>query len=67
MKTLKEQVLDRAYYYLLDFNNQDDWETIHLEFGTNQLNALSVDEFWKLFKIATTKDKKQFSGVNNES
>jgi len=53
---LKDKVLGRCYYYLLDFNEYDNWETIIKMFNKTKLNELTVEEFWQLFKVATQKD-----------
>ena len=60
MKTLLDdtQVPGRCYYYLLDFNEADNWTIIkEIEPDSNgKLHLLSRDTFWELFKRATEID-----------
>lgn len=58
MKTLIDgnEVPARIYYYLLDFNESDKWETLRLSFGVNQLYQLNIYQFTELFKYASAKD-----------
>ena len=51
-------VPDRTWYYLLDYNEQDEWKTIYEQFKKNRLLDLTKEEYWKLFEIATKQDKK---------
>ena len=53
-----EGMPDRIYYYLLDFNDSDNWVTIRKEFNKDKLNQLTKDEAVKLFKIASKLDQK---------
>ena len=46
-------VPDRCWYYLLDFNDRDDKETLYDMFDKKRLLDLTHDEFWKLFEFAT--------------
>lgn len=54
---LKEQVPSRCWYYLLEWNDKDDWATMQENFFTKKLRDLTTEQFWELFKIATDKDK----------
>jgi hypothetical protein len=53
----------RCYYYLLDFNQQDDWKTIfEIEPDSEgRLFMLTYEQFWKLWEIATKKEMSNFS------
>ena len=52
----KEDVPDRCWYYLLDFNDRNNWELIHEVSGQIKLHGLTKEQFWKLFELATQKD-----------
>lgn len=47
----------RTWYYLLDFNDSDNWSTISSKFGTNKLAELTHEQYWELFGIASSFDK----------
>jgi len=49
-------VLSRTYYYLLDFNDMDNWKTILTLFNKNKLCELTLNEYRQLFKVASTYD-----------
>lgn len=61
MKTLgdKTGVYDRMYYYLLDWNDQNEWEYITTNFNKTKLNELTQREFIELWEFATTQDKEE--------
>lgn len=61
MKTLgdKTGVYDRMYYYLLDWNDQNEWEYITTNFNKTKLNELTQREFIELWEFATTEDKEE--------
>lgn len=50
------EVADRGYYYLLDWNEQNKWNTITLLFNKNRLCDLELHEYVELFEIATKSD-----------
>ena len=54
MKTLIDgtNVSSRSYYYLLDFNDYDNWEQISSRFGVMKLHELSMSEYKELFYYA---------------
>ena len=54
MKILSDgtEVIDRTYYYLLDFNEANRWDYMTYEFGKLKLHDLTETEYWKLFKYA---------------
>lgn len=58
MKTLADgtEVVARGYYYLLDFNDSDNWNYMLANFGTAKLNDLNVKQYAMLFKHATECD-----------
>lgn len=53
-----KMVPNRCWYYLLDFNERDNWETIIENFSKDRLRDLNHEEFWKFFKMATEKEIK---------
>jgi hypothetical protein len=58
MKILKneEEIPDRIYYYLLDWNDNDNKETLRSQFKKDSLHDLTKHEVGKLFEIATEID-----------
>ena len=58
MKTLadKTDVVSRMYYYLLDWNEDDDKETMFKLFGKHRLCDLNREEFKRLWEEATKHD-----------
>jgi hypothetical protein len=50
------EVSARSYYYLLDWNELDQKNTINNLFGKIRLCDLTLEEYKKLFKIATEKE-----------
>lgn len=58
MKKLADgkEVSGRIYYYLLDFNEKDEWRTIMQLFSCQQLNQLNSYQFAELFSHAFAKD-----------
>jgi len=58
MKTLSDgtEVLDRTYYYLLDFNESTKRDFIQKTFNKNRLCDLTEYEYWELFYHATKSD-----------
>jgi hypothetical protein len=56
MKTLtdKSMVSDRSYYYLLDWNEQNERKFINEKFNKNRLCDLTRDEYLVLWLQATT-------------
>ena len=55
MKKLADgfEVSARSYYYLLDWNEVNGWEYITHSFWKTTLNALTKEEYKKLFDYAT--------------
>lgn len=55
MKTLIDgsEVVARSYYYLLDWNEQDEWKIIYSNYGVNKLNSLTKQQYKELFMHAT--------------
>jgi hypothetical protein len=58
MKTLADgtEVPSRIYYYLLDFNDCDNWATMKALFNKDKLKDLDIEDFLRLFKVASEKD-----------
>lgn len=61
MKRLADdkEVLDRQYYYLLDWNEQDNWNYMSRTFGKIRLCDLTLIEFKRLFLHAVNEDYKR--------
>jgi len=55
MKTLIDgsEVVSRTYYYLLDWNEQDEWKRIYNNYGVKKLNSLTKEQYKELFMFAT--------------
>jgi len=55
MKTLADgsEVVARSYYYMLDWNEQDEWTAITKNYGTNKLCLLNLTQYRELFMYAT--------------
>ena len=55
MKTLsdKTQVTSRSYYYLLDWNDTNNWEFIRTKFKKERLRDLNIAEYRMLWSHAT--------------
>lgn len=49
------EVSSRSYYYLLDFNDRDDWKELS-KFNVQKLSELNLEQYLELFKIATQKE-----------
>ena len=50
------EVTSRSYYFLLDWNESDDWQYIIKEFGKSKLKDLNLAEYKQLFLHATTSE-----------
>lgn len=61
MKALADdkEVEDRIYYYLLDWNEKDDWQYIYDNFRKRRLCDLNIKEFYFLFGYAAQSDLQQ--------
>lgn len=53
------EVSSRSWYYLLDFNERDNWQTIDRGFDTLKLSNLRIDQYKELFNIAASKESFQ--------
>jgi hypothetical protein len=62
MKTLADrmEVSSRSYYFLLDWNEQNEWRYIAENFGKEKLKDLTLPEYKQLFKFATESELNQF-------
>ena len=58
MKILADgtEVWSRGYYYLLDWNEYDDWRFITDNFNKEKLRELTIEEYKLLFNHAFKKD-----------
>ena len=58
MKTLNDgyEVSARSYYYLLDWNEVNEWRYIADNFGKGRLKDLTIIEYKQLFQFATTSE-----------
>ena len=58
MKALTDdkEVESRGYYYLLDWNERDNWKFISAQFNKNRLCDLNIKEYYQLFCYATQID-----------
>jgi hypothetical protein len=58
MKILNDgtMVTSRSFYFLLDFNDRDGWETLVNMFNVRKLHDLDINQYIQLFEIATQKE-----------
>lgn len=63
MKTLIDgsEVVSRTYYYLLDWNEQDEWKTIRANYGVSRLISLNSQQYKELFMYATMHEPTVFN------
>jgi hypothetical protein len=68
MKTLSDNknVSARSYYFLLDWNEQDEKKFISNKFNKNRLCDLTIDEYMILWLNATTEEHNRMCAVANE-
>jgi len=61
MKKLADgtEVTSRSYYFLLDFNDRDNWKTIQEKFSKMKLHELTREEYKTLFSHATQQELKK--------
>lgn len=50
------EVSSRTYYYLLEFNDKDNWKFMVTNFNKMKLHELNLDEYRQLFEYATKND-----------
>ena len=67
MKTLADgtTVVARTFYYLLDWNNWNNYEFIYKNFNKKRLMDLSIEEYVMLWKHATYNDLKYLNQNEN--
>lgn len=55
MKQSKDEkdINSRIWYYLLSWNDEDNWHTIYKMFETMKLSELTEEQIIRLFDIAT--------------
>lgn len=51
-------VSSRSYYYLLDWNEKNDWEYLYTQYSKMKLKELTYEEYKQLFHYATQCDFK---------
>jgi hypothetical protein len=51
-----KNVPDYCWYYLLAFNDKDNWKLLYEMFGVMKLHVLTYEQFWQLFEAATRQD-----------
>lgn len=52
------RVSARSYYYLLDWNDRNNWGTVYSMFQKNGLHELNKTEYTALFEAATQSELK---------
>ncbi len=50
------EISPRVWYYLLDFNDRDNWQIMQTKFNQMRLLDLTKGQIVELFKIATEQD-----------
>lgn len=55
-----KEVSSRTYYYLLGWNEENEWEFMMKNFNKSKLSNLTLEEFTELFSYATQKDYDNF-------
>ena len=60
-------VSSKSYYFLLDWNDQNNKEFISEKFGKQRLCELDKEEYMILWLNATTNEYNQMCGLANES
>ncbi len=66
MKILNDgtEIIDRVYYYVLDFDNQEKTECqqtyIQKNFEKDSVRSLTQKEFWEYFSYACLKDRENY-------
>jgi hypothetical protein len=65
MKVLADgnQVTDRSYYFLLDWNEKDDWSFL-ADFGKQCVRDLTLEEYKILWVYATQKEIRNWGEVS---
>lgn len=63
MKRLSDgsEVSPRSFYYLLDFNDRDNFKTLFEVFDKKRLMDLTKHEYIKLFRIAVKRELKELN------
>jgi len=58
MKTLIDgtQVYDNTFYYLLTWNEKNNWKYIEENFKKSKLKDLTISEYLELFEYATKQE-----------
>lgn len=68
MKTLADgsQVSSGSFYFLLDFNDKDNWNIISGLWGEKKLSELNIQQYIYLFKKACAVEIKSLSDVHQK-
>lgn len=53
---IKDQVPSRCWYYMLEWNDKNNWKMMQDMFDKIKLHELTLQEFWQIFNYATQKD-----------
>lgn len=54
-----KRVPSRCWYYLLAWNDEDKWNTLHELYNCKRLGDLTEKEFYNLLVVAATADAKE--------
>ena len=68
MKTLADgtQVSSRSYYFLLDYNDRNNWAVMHNLYGVMKLHELTHHQYLYLFKQAIAAELKLLGDGQHE-
>lgn len=58
---IKDKVPSRIWYYLLDWNEQDNWNTLASLYNVAKLSDLNEKQFYNLFYVASQIDIEKFN------
>ena len=68
MKKLADgtEVTSRSYYFLLDFNDRNNWEIISSLWGVMKLHELTIHQYRYLFRHAVEAEMKLLNDKTHE-
>lgn len=58
-QNIKDLVPSRCWYYMLDWNEKDNWKCMNTLCGKTRSLDLTLQEFWQMFNWATQQDVKE--------
>jgi len=63
MKELNDgtKVPARCWYYLLEFGDQDNWDTLNILYKCRKLEELTKSQFYNYLAVAVAADQRQFA------